>query len=79
MKGEKGKYIFGIAKLSDKGQIVIPKEAREVFGLRPGDQLLLLGDVKKGLALVKVDEIGLFDALAGGDGEGRPEEGGDPS
>lgn len=64
MKSSKGKYIFGITKLSEKGQIVIPKEAREVFGLKPGDQLLMMGDIKKGLALVKVDEIGLFEALA---------------
>lgn len=54
MKNAKRKYLFGLVRLSDKGQIVIPKEAREVFGLKPGDQLLL-GDVKKGMALVKVD------------------------
>lgn len=77
MQSSKGKYIFGIAKLSEKGQIVIPKEAREVFGLKPGDQLLLMGDIKRGLALVKVDEIGLFEALAE---RAEPnEEGGDPS
>lgn len=89
MKSSKGKYIFGITKLSEKGQIVIPKEAREVFGLKPGDQLLMMGDIKKGLALVKVDEIGLFEALAekvgaaeadGADGtDDTDAKGGDPS
>ena len=34
-----------------KGQIVIPKEAREVFGIRPGDTLLLLGDTERGIAI----------------------------
>lgn len=92
MKSSKGKYIFGITKLSEKGQIVIPKEAREVFGLKPGDQLLMMGDIKKGLALVKVDEIGLFEVLAekvgaaeadGADStdgaDGADAKGGDPS
>lgn len=77
MQGSKEKYVFGIAKLSEKGQIVIPKEAREVFGLKPGDQLLLMGDIKRGLALIKVDEIGLLEALAERDEPNG--EGGDPS
>lgn len=45
----KGKYAW-TAKVGEKGQIVIPKEAREVFGISPGDTLLLLGDEKKGIA-----------------------------
>lgn len=53
MKKDQGKQIFGVVKIGDKGQIVIPKEAREVFGLKPGDSLLVLGDLSKGLALVK--------------------------
>lgn len=53
MADKKGKYIFGICKVSDKGQIVIPKEARDVFKINAGDNLILLGDEKKGLALVK--------------------------
>lgn len=52
---QKGKYIFGVVKIGDKGQIVIPKEAREVFGLKPGDTLLVLGDVRQGLALCKTE------------------------
>ena len=40
----KGKHVFGTAKVGEKGQIVIPKEAREQFGIKPGDTLLILGD-----------------------------------
>ena len=53
MKNDKNKTIFGVVKIGDKGQIVIPKEAREVFGLQSGDSLLVLGDTTKGIALVK--------------------------
>ncbi len=55
MRGEKGKFIFGVCKVGEKGQIVIPKEARKVFDINPGDSLILLGDVKKGLALCKTE------------------------
>ena len=61
MQKEKNKYIFGVCKVGEKGQIVIPKEAREVFNIKSGDSLLLLGDTKKGLALVKTD---VFNAIA---------------
>jgi AbrB family looped-hinge helix DNA binding protein len=53
MDNEQGKQIFGVVRIGDKGQIVIPKEARDVFGLKPGDSLLVLGDITKGIALVK--------------------------
>ena len=46
------KYIFGVVKISEKGQIVIPRDARKVYNLKAGDALLLLGD-KNGMALVK--------------------------
>lgn len=52
---EKDKKLFGICKVNEKGQIVIPKEAREAFGIKSGDSLILLGDLKKGLALVKAE------------------------
>ncbi len=55
MEKKKDKYIFGVCKVGEKGQIVIPKEARKVFNITPGDSLLLLGDIKKGLALVKTE------------------------
>ncbi len=61
MQVEKDKYFFGICKVSERGQIVIPKEARDVFNIKAGDSLLLLGDKKKGLALVKGD---VFNAVA---------------
>ncbi len=53
MKGPEGKYIFGTVKVGEKGQIVIPKEAREIFQIKPGDSLLVLGDIKQGIAIVK--------------------------
>ncbi len=50
-----GKYIFGMAKVGERGQVVIPKYAREVFDIHPGDRLMVMGDVAKGgLALAKV-------------------------
>lgn len=55
--GNKGKYIFGVCKVGEKGQIVIPKNAREIFNINPGDSLVLLGDIKQGLALIKTEEI----------------------
>ena len=44
--------MFGLVTVGDKGQIVIPVRARRVFGIRPGDQLMVLGDEGKGLALM---------------------------
>ena len=41
--------VFGTSKVGDRGQIVIPKEARELFHIQPGDTLLILGDAEKGL------------------------------
>jgi len=55
MTAPKGKHIFGTVKVGTKGQIVIPKEARDVFNIQPGDSLLMLGDEQQGIALVKQD------------------------
>ena len=52
MQEKDGKYIFGVVKVGDKGQIVIPKDARVTYGIEPGDALLLLGD-QKGMAMLK--------------------------
>ncbi|MCM1107338.1 MAG: helix-turn-helix domain-containing protein [Blautia sp.] len=49
----KGKNIFGAVTVSERGQLVIPKAARERFGLKSGDRLIVLGDDAQGLALVK--------------------------
>lgn len=54
MQDNEGKYIFGVVKVGDKGQIVIPKEARKVYDVKPGDALLMLGD-QKGMALIKTE------------------------
>ena len=52
---EKEKYMW-TAKVGDKGQIVIPKEARDVFNINTGDSLILFGDVKRGIAIAKYDD-----------------------
>jgi len=52
MQGPEGKYIFGMVKVGEKGQIVIPKQARDIFGIKPGDSLMLVGDEKTGLAII---------------------------
>ena len=59
MLGTDGKYIFGTAKVGERGQIVIPKEAREVMGIHPGDTLLILGDEKQGLAIINLNSEAL--------------------
>lgn len=50
MGSPKGKYAWTVT-VGEKGQIVIPKQAREIFGIRPGDTLVMLGDQKRGIAL----------------------------
>lgn len=51
-----GKHIFGVVRMGERGQIVIPKRAREVFDLHPGSELLMLGDESQGIALQKVED-----------------------
>jgi AbrB family looped-hinge helix DNA binding protein len=46
-----GKYAW-MVKIGEKGQFVIPKEAREIFDLQPGDEILVLGDKEKGIAIL---------------------------
>ena len=50
--GMRGKHMFGVVTVGDKGQIVIPVRARRVFNIHPGDQLMVLGDENSGIALV---------------------------
>jgi AbrB family looped-hinge helix DNA binding protein len=57
----KGKYAW-TAKVGEKGQIVIPSEARKIFDINPGDTLLLLGDEHQGLAIVKKSLLQQFAA-----------------
>jgi AbrB family looped-hinge helix DNA binding protein len=54
MEAENGKYIFGVVKVGERGQIVIPKEAREQYDFKAGDSLMVLGD-DKGIALLKTE------------------------
>ena len=53
---DKDKFV-GISKVGEKGQIVIPKEARDMFDIKPGDSIIVLCDKTKGIALVKFDVI----------------------
>ena len=53
----KAPRIFGTAKVGDRGQIVIPKEAREYFGISPGDTLLILGKSETGLIVTRPDAL----------------------
>lgn len=57
----KGKHMFGVAKVGEKGQIVIPARARKIFDIHPGDNLIVLGDEEQGIAIIK--EKGLLDML----------------
>ena len=50
MGAPKGKHVW-TATVGEKGQIVIPKQARDLFGIKPGDTLILLGDEKRGIAI----------------------------
>ena len=52
----KDKFV-GIAKVGEKGQIVIPKEARDMFDIKPGDSVIVLCDKERGMALLKADAI----------------------
>lgn len=61
MQADGSKQMFGCVKMNDKGQITLPIQLREAFGLKPGCMVLLLADTEKGIALVNM-----------GDGEGLP-------
>jgi len=77
MKGSKGKHAW-TAKVGEKGQIVIPKEAREIFEIHPGDTVLLLGDEKKGLVITKGSMFaGLFSQILGSQEMEEETDGGD--
>ena len=61
--GMRGKHMFGVVTVGEKGQIVIPVRARRVFNINPGDQLMVLGDENSGIALV---DAGFFMSVAEG-------------
>lgn len=54
MLEDQGKFIFGVVRVGERGQIVIPKDARDIYDIKAGDSLLVLGD-KKGMAIVKTE------------------------
>lgn len=55
--GKAKRHIFGTARVGEKGQIVIPKDARQIFGVKPGDTLLILGDEETGIIVTKPDVL----------------------
>jgi AbrB family looped-hinge helix DNA binding protein len=60
VKVKKGKYFFGTAKVGERGQIVIPKEARDMFKIKSGDTVLVMGDKDTGLAVAKTSIMKKF-------------------
>ncbi len=71
----KGKHIFGMVTVGERGQIVIPKKAREIFDFQPGDRLLVLGDEEQGgIAIMKSDQLMEFAAEIFKAGKSEDEE-----
>ena len=70
MKGPEGKYAW-TATVGEKGQIVIPKQAREIFGIKPGDTVLLLGDVERGIAIPPKGAFANLFGMAYGEKDGE--------
>jgi len=66
MKTPDGKYIFGTVKVGERGQIVIPKDARDIFDIKAGDTLLMLGDEAQGIAMFMQFARAILRAQAGG-------------
>ena len=63
----KGKHLFGLVTVGDKGQIVIPAKARKIFEISPGDQLVVLGDERQSLAIIKSESfLAIADAVRNG-------------
>lgn len=70
MAAPNGKHMFGIVKVGERGQIVIPKKARDLFNIKPGDSMMVLGDQNgqfPGLAMIKNDiYMDIVEKLLGG-------------
>ena len=67
----KDKFV-GISKVGEKGQIVIPKEARDMFGIKAGDSVIVLADKSRGMALLKADTLeDMTDSILGGKNDGN--------
>ena len=65
-----GKYAWAVT-VGEKGQIVIPKQARELFDVHPGDTLLLLGDEQLGIAIPPKTELAMLGSRIFGEKEGK--------
>lgn len=63
-KTNPGKYVFGTVRVGEKGQIVIPKQCRDVFDIKPGDNLLVLGDIHQGIGILKQEALLDFAKMA---------------
>lgn len=50
-------FVFGTSKIGDKGQVVIPKDARDLYGIKPGDSVVVVGNANKGIVIVKADQF----------------------
>ncbi len=75
MQGPDGRWLFGTVKVGEKGQIVIPKDARDMFNIKPGDMLMVGGDEGSGLAIFTGEVLGgLFAGMIGSWGDTNKEE-----
>lgn len=72
-KAPKGKFAWTVT-VGEKGQIIIPKQAREVFDIHSGDNLILLGDIKRGLAIPPKSTLESLAAIIMGDDEDESSE-----
>lgn len=75
MNAPKGKYAWTV-KVGEKGQFVIPKEARDVFDIKPGDTLIVLGDEEQGIAIPPKSTFANLAAMIFGDAEFKTREDG---
>ena len=69
-----GKHLFGTVKVGEKGQIVIPKEARDMLGVKPGDTILVLGDEERGLAILPKAMMNRYISMIFGELTGEEQE-----
>ncbi len=74
MKWPQGKKAWTV-KIGEKGQFVIPKEARDMFGIKAGDSLLVLGDVERGLAIPPPEMMDRYISMIFGELSGEETEG----
>jgi len=72
MAAPEGKHMLGIVRVGERGQIVIPKKARDLFNIKPGDSMMILGEENgqfPGLAMIKNDiYMDIVEKLLGGSG-----------